>query len=212
MIRRVFSFCLLVAVFAAIMHAHAQAAPKGPTDTIRAAVDEVLAIIKDPGMKNAATRQTYFERVENAVQPFFDFDEFSSRTVGPNWRSFTPEQKKLFSDAFSLLLRATYIEKLDGYSGEKVDYTGEVKSTKGDRAEVQTTVRLKDALVPVAYRMALKNDNWKVYDVIVEKISLVENYRGQFRELLNKGTPEALIERVVSKANEVRQQNAAGKQ
>ena len=211
MIRHTFSFCLLAVSLAVMICASAQAA-LGPTATIQAAVDDVMGIIKTPGMKNPATRPQLFEKIEKAVQPFFDFDEFSSRAVGPSWRSFSPEQKQRFTDAFSMLLRATYIEKLDGYSGEKVVYTGEILSTKGDRAEIQTTVQIADTLAPVAYRMILKNDNWKVYDVIVEKISLVENYRSQFREMLNKGNPETLIERVVAKANEVRQQNAAGKQ
>ncbi len=210
MIRRLFSaaavtVCLLLAATPAAQAAH------GPTKAIEQAVNELMVIIKNPDMANPAKRPALFQQIEDKVKTIFDFEEFSARTVGPSWRDFTPEQRKRFIEAFASLLRATYIEKLEGYDGEKVNYTGEVLSTKGDKAEVQTSVLIKDKNVPVAYRMLQKNGEWKVYDVRIEKISLIENYRGQFKELLIKGDAEALIKKVETKAAEIRRQNQNAK-
>ncbi len=87
-------------------------------------------------------------------------------------------------------------------------YTGEVSSAKGDRTEVRTVVTMKDGKkVPVAYRMLPKDGKWLVYDVLIENISLVKNYRTQFQDILNTGSPENLIARIKAKAMEVRQEN-----
>ncbi len=189
----------------------AQAAPSlSPTDTIKQAVNEVMNIMKQPGITDPAVRPSLLKKIQNLVQNMFDFEEFSARTVGPQWRNFTPEQKKRFNTAFADLLRALYIEKLEGYNGEQVEYTGEIKSTKGDKAEVQTSILIKDKRVPVSYRMLVKGDVWRVYDVLIEQMSLVENYRGQFRDIIAKGNPEQLIQRVEAKAEEIRKQNASG--
>lgn len=185
----------------------AQAAPGGATETIRSAVTEIMAIIKDPAMHDSAKRQALLQQIENKVQTIFDFAEFSMRTVGPTWRTFSEDQKQRFITAFASLLRASYIDKLEGYNGELVNFTGEISSTKGDKVEVQTTVQIKDKIVPVAYRMLERAGKWVVYDVLIEKVSLVETYRNQFRDLMAKGDPEALISRVVNKAAEVREQN-----
>ena len=182
------------------------------TDTIRQTIDDVLGIIKKPEMHDPSKRGPLLEAVEEKVKTIFDFTEFSARTVGPKWRQFSEDQKNRFVDAFSALLRATYIDKLDGYDGEKVKFVGEVASTKGDKVEVQTTIMMKDKEVPVSYRLLDKNGAWRVYDVRIEKVSLIENYRGQFKDILLKGDAEELISKVETKAAEVRQQNQTAKQ
>ncbi len=204
-------FLPVFALFFMLASASPVLAAGAPTKTIEQAVNDIMAIIKNPDMRDVAKRPPLLQRIEDKAKTIFDFKEFSARTVGPNWREFTPEQQKRFIDAFASLLRATYIEKLEGYDGEKVNYTGEVMSTKGDKAEVQTSVLIKNKNVPVAYRMLEKDGIWKVYDVRIEKISLIENYRGQFKELLVKGDAEGLIARVESKAAEIRKENQTQK-
>ncbi len=208
MIRSLYRLSLALC-FVLLLAAPVSAASEA-TQTIETTVNTVMGIIKNPEMHDAAKRPALLQQIENKVKTIFDFEEFSSRTVGPNWRTFNEDQRTRFISAFSSLLRASYIDKLDGYNGENVVFTGEVSNTKGDKVEVQTTVRIKDKAVPVAYRM-LKTDSWKVYDVLIERVSLVENYRGQFKELLLRGDPESLIDKVESKANEIRTQNQTGK-
>ena len=168
-------------------------------------VNNIFAILQNPGFANKASRPEYRMKIEEEVAGIFDFTEFSSRTVGPRWNSFTPEQRQKFTEAFADLLKATYLDRIDGYNGEKMAYLGEQVSTRGDRVEVRTTLSMKgDKVVPVNYRMLPKDGNWVVYDVIIENISLVMNYRTQFQELLLKGSPEALIARILEQASTTR--------
>lgn len=176
--------------------------------SLETATNRILNFIKNPDYVNPATRGPIRQQIEDEVLHIFDFSEFSSRTVGPRWRNFTAQQKREFSDAFADLLINTYLNKIDGYNGEQVLYTGEVSSAKGDRTEVRTVVTMKDGKkVPVAYRMLPKNGNWLVYDVLIENISLVKNYRTQFQDILNTDSPENLIARIKAKAMEVRQEH-----
>ena len=174
--------------------------------SLEARVNRIFAILQSPGFVNKASRPEYRMLIETEVAGVFDFTEFSSRTVGPRWNAFTPEQRRNFSAAFESLLKATYLHRIDGYSGEKVAFLGEQVAAKGDRVEVRTTLNMKDnKLVPVNYRMLPKDGAWVVYDVIIENISLVANYRAQFQELLLKGSPEALIERILEQAKSARE-------
>ena len=136
------------------------------------------------------------------IHQLFDFDEFSTRTVGPTWRKFTPEQKSAFKTAFTDLLRNTYIDTLDEYNGEKIRFTGEVVANNGKRVEVQMEFLTSKQAYPVAFRMLEKKGRWVVYDVLIEGISMIKNYRDQFRDILSKGDPQTLIERVKAKALE----------
>ncbi len=170
---------------------------------LEGAINKVLDIIKNPGYANPATREGLKKDIEAELRVAFDFGEFSLRTVGPRWKEFSAEQKQRFEDAFANLLMRTYVDKIDGYNGEQVVFAGERLNDKGDRAEIQTTIAMKDGRkIPVAYRMLPKNGTWRVYDVLVEGISLVKNYRTQFQEILSSGAPDELIAKVQAKASE----------
>lgn len=174
-----------------------------PRQALESGLNQVLELIKSPDYANLATREAQQAKIAVVVKQNFDFGEFSSRTVGPKWRQFTPKQQKDFSEAFGDLLINTYVKKIDGYNGEKIAYVSE-RSGK-DRTEILTTVTMKDGKkIPVAYRMLPKNNTWKVYDVLIENISLVKNYRSQFQDILNSSTPDQLIERIKKKAIEAK--------
>ena len=173
---------------------------------LEARVNSIFSILQNPGFVAKTSRPEYRMRIEQEVAGIFDFTEFTSRTVGPRWAAFTPEQRQKFTEAFESLLKATYLDRVDGYNGEKVDYLGEQVSPKGDRVEVRTTLGMQgNKVVSVNYRMLPKDGNWVVYDVIIENISLVMNYRTQFQELLLKGSPEALITRILEQARKTRE-------
>lgn len=182
--------------------AHAQPAAQA-RQTLDTAINRVLTTIRNPDYVNPATRGPLKRQIEDEVYHVFDFGEFSSRTVGPRWRTFSEVQKKDFSSAFADLLLNTYLNRITGYNGETVAYTGETVSPRGDKVEVKTVIAMRDGKkTPVSYRMLLKNGRWWVYDVIIENISLVKNYRTQFQDILNTASPEQLIERVRQKAAE----------
>jgi len=168
-------------------------------------VTRILGFIKDPGYVNPSTRGPLRRQIEDEVYHIFDFTEFSARTVGQRWNTFTPQQKKNFSNAFSELLLCTYLGKIDGYNGEKVAFVSERANQAGNRVEQKTVLTMKDGKkIPVDYRMLPKNGGWCVYDVIVEGVSLVKNYRTQFQDILKSGSPEELTARVKTKAIEAR--------
>ena len=201
---------LLTPCFFSILLLFLLQAPAISSSTARQAletsIDRVLSAIKNPDYVNPTTRGPLRQQIEDEVLHIFDFREFSSRTIGPRWKTFTQTQQQEFSDAFADLLMNTYLSKIDGYNGEQVAYIGEVTDPKGERTEVRTLLTMKDGKkVPVAYRMLPKNGGWMVYDVLVENISLVKNYRIQFQDILNTGAPDQLISRVKAKAQEVRQ-------
>lgn len=172
-------------------------------DTLERSVTAILDCIKDPAYANAATRPAQREKIAGLVRQIFDFQEFAIRTAGPRWKTFTPDQQKRFTDAFADLLLTTYISKVDGYNGEQVAYTGEAANKEQTRVEERTIVTLGGGKkVPVAYRMMLKDGAWRCYDVLIENVSLVKNYRTQFQDILANAAPDELISRVQAKAKE----------
>ena len=194
----IFCFCLLAGAAQAASPAH---------QTLERVINNVLNLIKDPAYATPATRAGQRAKIEKEARTIFDFGEFSLRTVGARWKTFTPAQQQGFSEAFANLLIPTYVNKIDGYNGEQVLYLGEVSSSDGSKVEIRTEVALKDGRkIPVAYRMLQKNGKWWVYDVLVENLSLVKNYRTQFQDILTSGTPDELIRRINEKAQEVRAQ------
>lgn len=177
--------------------------------TLQAAVTRILNDIKNPDFSNPATRGSVRARIEREVKSVFDFEGFSQRTVGPRWREFTPDQKTRFSNAFADLLFNTYLNKINGYNGEQVNYTGIMASKDGKLVEVRTEITMRSGKkTPVFYRMSYKNGQWRVYDVIIENISLVNNYRSQFKDILNTDTPDQLIAQVEAKVREIQAQGA----
>ena len=196
--------CLLVLCLAGQARAAAS-----PSDSLRASVDQVLLILKNPDYADKAKRPPLRAEIERIVRSIFDFTEFSRRTIGTYWSGFKPDQQKRFSDAFAELLLSTYLDKVHGYSGEGVVYLGERFTQNNRLAEVQTTLALTAGQpTPVAYRMILKDNAWRIYDVLVENVGLNSNYRVQFNEILAKSPPDELIRRVEERVKELRQQDA----
>lgn len=203
------AIAICLAGFGAIAEA---AAPDQARQVLQTSIDRILSTLSNPDYLNPTTRGPLRRQIEDEVLHIFDFSEFSSRTVGPRWKTFTPEQKKAFSDAFADLLMNTYLNRVTGYNGETVNYAGVSASPDGGKVEVKTFITMKDGKkIPVNYRMLYKDGNWRVYDVIIENISLVKNYRTQFHDILNSASPEELIGKVSAKAREIAAQGGQGK-
>lgn len=201
--RSFFASFLIIALSSSAAFA---AAAEDAQTSLKHSLDAVFQTLNDPQFKDEAGRDKQLDHIEQIVKSVFDYNEFSARTVGKQWHQFSPNQQAHFTEAFADLLRATYIERVRDYSGNGVTYLGQRASTKGDKIEVQTHLDYKGKTVPVDYRMLLK-DRWVIYDVIVEGVSLVKNYRTQFQELLNdNNSPDDLIARVKLRAEEVRKQ------
>jgi len=182
---------VLCALFAAFVLAAAQTAQAGQAmDTLKATVDEVLAILKTPA--DTPRRE---DKLEAAASRVFDPQELARRTVGVHWKSFSPDEQAQFTTAFVKLLERTYLRRMESYPNAQVVYLSE--SPLGDnQAEVATKV-IAEREIPIVYRF-IKKEDWKVYDVVIEGVSLVQNYRNQFNQILATQSPAQLIARIES--------------
>ncbi len=164
-----------------------------PFEAVKGNVNEVLEVLRDPALKAESAREVKKEKIQAIAEKMFDFTELSKRTLALNWSKFDPGQQKEFVKLYSTLLRNTYINKIMGYTDEKIVFNSEVELTK-NTFEIRSTVQAKAGNVPIYYRVLLKDGSWRVYDVVIEGVSLINNYRSQFREILAKKPPEALLE------------------
>ena len=173
-----------------------QALASEPQDRLKAGIDKVIAILSDPAMKAANKRADRQAKLRSVADSFFDWKELSRRAAAEHWAKFSPKQQDDFVASFSELLQKTYIRKLEKFNNEKVSYLKE--QVVDNQAFINTLVQQKDKSIPINYVM-IKRDQWLVYDVSVEGVSLVKNYRTQFTKILTKETPEALIQRIKDK-------------
>ena len=170
-----------------------------PLDALRIPVDQVTALLKDPKYQNPEQKELQREKIWEAITRVFDFREMAKRALGRNWNKFAPEQRKEFVHLFSELLGNTYTTKMQGkYEDEKVVYLSQ-KIASGSKARVKTKIVSRNMDIPVNYNMIKRNGSWKVYDVNIEGISLIKNYRSQFNQILSKDSPTYLIDRLKGK-------------
>jgi phospholipid transport system substrate-binding protein len=171
------------------------------TDEVRETTDKIIAIVSDPAIKGANHEALRRERIRKAVDELCDWEEMSRRSLGRHWIRRSEQEKKEFVQLFGQLLERTYIDRVEGYSGEKVNYIGD--RTDGDYAEVDVKIMTKqNTEIPVVYKLRSKDQRWWVYDIIIEGVSLVNNYRTQFSEILAKSSYDALVKKLKEKVAE----------
>lgn len=164
-----------------------------PFDTVKGHVNEVLRVLRDPALQGEANKEAKQEKVEAIADEMFDYVALSRLTLGRNWRKFNGDQKKEFVQLYRSILEKAYLDRILAYTDEKVIFGKETMLSK-KKAEVQTHIITKSVEIPIYYRVYLKDGEWKVYDIIIEGISLVKNYRTQFREILANNPPEEVLE------------------
>ena len=172
-----------------------------PMATVDATVNRVLDVLRDPKLKTPAAKEIKKEKLRVIYKDMFDEMEFSRRTLTRNWNKFSPDQRVEFVNLFEKVLEKTYIDKILDYSNEKIVFYKETMLAE-NQAEIQSKVITSSKEIPIFYRMILKDSKWKVYDVVVENVSLVQNYRTQFNDILNKNSPEQLLEILRKKVKE----------
>ena len=164
-----------------------------PLDTVQTNVNKVLDVLRDPKLKAESAKEIKKEKLETIYKQMFDEVELSRRTLGGNWTKLDPAQQQEFIQLYRQILEKAYIDKILSYTNEKIVFSKESMLSK-DRAEVQTKVITSSREISIFYRVILKDGTWKVYDVVVENVSLVQNYRSQFNSILAKNTPDQLLE------------------
>jgi len=174
-----------------------------PMATIKAPIDTVIAILNDPRYKVKGSKSAQRDEIWKNVKPMFNFDEIARRAVARNWSDFNDAEKAAFTDVFAQFLGNTYIDKVQGeYHNEQIVYLGQ-DFYSDIYAEVKTQIVRETLKIPVNYRMLKGGDGqWTVYDIIVEGVSLIKNYRTQFASILSKDKPAQLIQQLKDKLAE----------
>ena len=167
-----------------------------PQEKVRETIDAVLAVLQDKSLQGQENTGKRREKMRQAVYQRFGFEEMAQRALGQYWPKRTSVEKKEFIALFSDLLERSYITKIEGYTGEqKVLYTKE--TIDKDYASVRTEIVVKrDANVEVLYQLLQRNGNWQVYDIVIEGVSLVNNYRTQFYNIISRESYEALVKKL----------------
>jgi phospholipid transport system substrate-binding protein len=189
---------ILVTVFLAWCVGPLFAETGGPRQSLEAQVNKLLSVLKD---KTQTDKDLKEKKIWEIVNGIFDYDELSRLAMGRNWRKLNPEQKKEFPELFSKVLGNVYMDRIMAYTSEKVVFDDNVSVT-GDKAEVKSRIVTSDKEIPIDYRLIKKDEKWKVYDVVIEGVSLVSNYRSQFNSILTNKTPEYLMDTLRKKASE----------
>ena len=190
---------ILVIIGLGIIFQGATANAGVPTDQVRGTVDQVLAVLQDPSLKPESSQKERRDRLRQVIFARFDFAEMAQRSLGPEWRRRSPAEQQEFINLFTDLLQENYIGTIESYNGDKVIYNRELQDQ--NNAEVQTTLTTRsEAAYSINYRLRLVGKDWKVYDVVIENISLVNNYRSQFSRVISRSSYEELVRAMKEKS------------
>ena len=186
-------FTVLILILAFLLMIPLQGFGATPRETVETAINEILKTLGDPDFKSKS-RDEKISIIGEQINDVFDFKELSRRTLGKQWRKMKPEQQTEFVALFEKLLQGVYADRLLAYSDQKIIFENEKMLKKG-RAEVRTYLQTSDGKkIPMYYRLTDKSGSWRAYDIIIEGVSMVKNYRTQFREIIAKDSPEKLLE------------------
>jgi phospholipid transport system substrate-binding protein len=174
-----------------------------PLDTVKEHVNNVLEVLRNPDLKGEPGRKVKREKIRSISEEMFDFTELSKRSLGPNWNRFNAGQQEEFTKLFKSLLETVYADKITSYTDERVIFKEEITLSE-KTVEVPTVIVAKTSEIPINYRLLQEKGRWKIYDVVIEGVSLVSNYRTQFREILANKTPEAMLDILRKKVGEAR--------
>ena len=169
-----------------------------PAEQVRRQIDRVVTVLADPGLRAAGRERERQAMVRQIAEEIFDLGEMTRRTLGRHWQGRTEAERAEFVRLFSDLLERAYFTKLATYNGEKIQVLGD--SIDGEQATVRTRIVTQQGTdIPVDYRMLLRGDRWVVYDISIEGVSLVANYRAQFNKIIQTSSYQTLVDKLRSK-------------
>jgi phospholipid transport system substrate-binding protein len=172
-----------------------------PSDQLKTQIERVIKTLEDPELRKDAKAQTRRAAVRKIAEDIFDFGETAKRSLGRHWAARTPAEREEFTQLFADLLERSYLSKIELYGGEKIQFAGD--SVEGDIATVKTRIMTKSGSeVPIDYKMLRKGDRWLVYDVVIEGVSLISNYRTQFNKIIQTSSYPELVKKLKTKQGE----------
>jgi len=186
---------ILVVLVGLAVWAPTPARAGAPTDQLKASVEQIVKILEDPALRAGARAQERRAAIRKEAEGVFDFTETAKRALGRHWQGLSDKDRQEFTALFTDLIERAYISKIERYSGERVAYAGE--SVDSGLATVRTRFVTKQGTeIPVDYRMQQRGDRWLVYDVSVEGVSLINNYRTQFDKIIQTSSYAELVRKM----------------
>jgi len=166
-----------------------------PTEQVKQSVDKVLTILRDESLN----REQSWERISAVIGERFDYRSMSQSVLATNWKSATPEEREKFIEFFSQYLEETYRTKIEAYSNQEVFYLKE--TINGKRAVVETVIKTEGTEIPVNYKLKNNDGEWVTYDVVIEGVSLVNNYRSTFAAIVKNDGMDGLLNDIQYRIN-----------
>ncbi len=195
MLKRLMLGCVL-AIFTV------SAAFAGPTDDVKKTVDEVVRIVGDKESRTHEVKRR--QALKKTISVIFDYSEMAKRSLGKHWVVRTPAEKKQFAELFATLLENSYAGKIESYNNEKIVYLKELLEDDGHAIVKSKVVTANRDEFSLDYHLAKQNGKWMVYDVVIEGVSLVSNYRSQFNKIITASGYEKLVKKLQSKNEELK--------
>jgi phospholipid transport system substrate-binding protein len=190
---------VLAALLAVALPTLDRAEAATPTEQLRISVDRVIRIVDDAELKKEGRARERRATLRKAADEIFDFNEAAKRALGRHWQARSAAERKEFVELFTAVLERAYVSKIELYNGERITYHGE--SVDGTQAIVRTKILTKQGTaVPVDYKMLRQRDRWRVYDVVIEGVSLVANYRTQFEKIIQASSYQDLVKKLKTQA------------
>jgi phospholipid transport system substrate-binding protein len=168
------------------------------SEAVKSAIEQVVRVLEDKELKKADRVMERRQQLQKIFNDRFSYEEMSKRSLGAHWNNLNETQKEQFVDLFRQLLARSYTGTIEGYSGERFQYLNE--HNEGDYAEVRTKLLSRKGEIPINYRLLTKSGEWRVYDIVVDGISMVSNYRAQFTKIIRTSSYEDLVEKLRNKS------------
>ena len=188
---------LVLALSVVGLASHLPAETGSATEAMKGTIDQALKVLEDESLKSPEKSRERLAILEDIIGKRFDYREMGKRTLGKHWQQFSEADRDEFVRLFQRFLSKTYAGNVDGYSGEQVQYLKERR--KGDYAEVQTAVTSDKSTTAIYYRLLKSANTWKVYDVLIEDVSLVKNFRSQFGRIIEAESAKGILEKLRAK-------------
>lgn len=185
------TICYIFIVIGSLLLTVAPGLAGGPTDDLKPVLKDLTSVLADESLKGNEHLLERREKIMSQIKRGFDFREMSQRVLGRTWREITDQERDYFTTLMTKLLENVYVGKLEGYSGQTLEYAGE--SVRNDRAQVTTLLENNGVKIPVHYIMKKRDPTWMVYDINIEGVSLVRNYQEQFKSILRTDKFEGLV-------------------
>ncbi len=176
---------------------------KKAIELVKTTVEAVLDVMRDEAVSGTEKSRERRDKIKTLISARFDFREMSKRALARNWKKRSKAEQDEFVDLFSDLLQNTYISKIDAYTDEKVTYDKEIIRKGGRYSIVKTSVFSKGIIIPIDYRLIHRGDDWRVYDVLVEGVSIISNYRSQYNKILSRESFSELIQKMKDKLDKI---------